>query len=458
MALVEISDVVRTPMNPTQFWGCHLDHPKAGSQNDVYHLDIIGWALGKESPVTAVRILHQDTIIRHANLGERRADVRNSFPDAQHNGPCGFRTAVSTLGLAPQFELKLQLVLANGAILPWAVIRGRQQSLRSNFEPRIQPLLLTTLGRTGSTWLTRLLGQHPRIVTYRPFQCEPRVASYWMDILKDLSEPSSYRLSVTPSDISTRYWWCGDRSNGSSPPIVNINMDAEMSQWLGSESIESLAAFCQGRIEAFYLKAAQIQNQAQPAYFAEKFLPNLATERIWQLYPKAREIILVRDFRDMVCSIFSFSAKLGFAAFGRHRAKSDEEYIHQLRDSASALLQAWLRRSDEAYLLRYEDLIRQPQETLHLVLNYLGIESDEATIQGMLDQALALTPDLQEGHKTSGGSEESIGRWRRDLHPDLRVACEEAFGDALAQFGYSCDAPHLRPVVASSPAKQPSTN
>jgi hypothetical protein len=37
---------------------------------------------------------------------------------------------------------------------------------------------------------------------------------------------------------------------------------------------------------------------------------------------------------------------------------------------------------------------------------------------------------------TSPGGEESVGRWRSDLPPALGKAAEEAFGEALAVFGY----------------------
>jgi hypothetical protein len=45
---------------------------------------------------------------------------------------------------------------------------------------------------------------------------------------------------------------------------------------------------------------------------------------------------------------------------------------------------------------------------------------------------------------TSETPEGSIGRWRRDLEPELAEACEEAFGGALEAFGYE----HARRVEA----------
>jgi len=40
-------------------------------------------------------------------------------------------------------------------------------------------------------------------------------------------------------------------------------------------------------------------------------------------------------------------------------------------------------------------------------------------------------------HRTAGqGAAESVGRWQRDLEPQLQAVCDEAFSEALAEFGY----------------------
>ncbi len=50
---------------------------------------------------------------------------------------------------------------------------------------------------------------------------------------------------------------------------------------------------------------------------------------IREVYPRAQEVILVRDFRDMVASILAYNAKRGYTAFGREHVDNDEEYIYE---------------------------------------------------------------------------------------------------------------------------------
>jgi hypothetical protein len=279
----------------------------------------------------------------------------------------------------------------------------------------------------------RLLGQHPEIVAYRPFEFEPRVSTYWMHILRTLSEPVSYLQPIAGFSKREDYWWIG---NDSTLEVAKF-IDSEVQQWLGQNNIETLLAFCQNRIEAFYDHVAKIQNQIAPVYFAEKYLPDhFVLSAIWELYPQAHEVFLVRDFRDVVCSILAFNAQRGYAAFGRELATNDEQYVRQLRGSAVRLLKSWKRRSHKAHLLRYEDLILRPIETLTSLLEYLNLEPTPLVVERMIQRASEETSGMRQ-HRTSPDPEKSIGRWRRDLDPSLQAVCQEAFGDVLQEFGYT---------------------
>jgi hypothetical protein len=42
-------------------------------------------------------------------------------------------------------------------------------------------------------------------------------------------------------------------------------------------------------------------------------------------------------------------------------------------------------------------------------------------------------------HQTSASAEESIGRWQRDLSDSVQEACQDAFGELLAELGYGTE-------------------
>jgi len=257
-----------------------------------------------------------------------------------------------------------------------------------------------------------------------------------MQLLKAVSEPASY-LQTLNTNLSDEHWWLGHESHLSD---LAIPADPEVHQWLGRDCIESLTAFCQNRIEEFYEQIAVMQSQTDAAYFAEKYgsegFFKSIRRMIQELYPHSREILLVRDFRDIVCSILAYNAKQRFVAFGRENVSSDEEFIERIRLHALGLLRNYESRSSQVHLLRYEDLILRPIETLDVLLNYLGLAPTPATVEGMIERASEETLLMRE-HRTSPDPEKSIGRWWRDLDPSLQAVCQEAFGDVLQGFGYT---------------------
>ena len=149
----------------------------------------------------------------------------------------------------------------------------------------------------------------------------------------------AYLAPFDPSDLDTPRWWLdGGRDLG----------DEELERWLGSEAIDSLCGLCQGQIEAFYRHLA---GTGAPRYFVEKYLPHqVVPDLLAELYPGAREVILVRDFRDMLCSVIAFNRKRGWDAFGRSEGGDDAEYVRTtLRQSGAAArqtaAQGWWRHA-----------------------------------------------------------------------------------------------------------------
>jgi hypothetical protein len=434
---VEIKDVSAIPSDLSALlWGCYIDLPVPQSQTEVYALNVEGWVLGRSSPAVAVELMNEKKVLCRVPVDVQRPDIAAQYPAIPEAESSGFRATVNTLGLTPEFELITIAVLQDGNRIPISVIKARRRSLRSDFQPKLQPIMVTTLGRTGSTWLMRLLGQHPQILAYRPFEYEPRVGGYWMQVLKAVSEPTSY-LQTLNTPFSDEHWWLGHESHLSE---LTIPADSEVHQWLGRDSIEALSAFCQNRIEDFYEQIAAIQGQSDATYFAEKYgaegFFTSIRRMIRELYPQSREILLVRDFRDMVCSILAYNAKQKFVSFGRENVSSDEEFIGRIRMHALTLLRNYESRSSQVHLLRYEDLILRPIETLGALLDHLSLAATPATVQGMIERASEESLLMRE-HRTSADPKRSIGRWRHDLDPSLQIICQEAFGDVLEGFGYT---------------------
>ena len=431
MALVEIEDIELGAPQRGKIQAFALDAPRIGYRN-VYDIEFAGWVLGAGQPVQEIEIHHGGAIMRKAPLDQQRADVSRNHPDSPGSETCGFRTSVSVIGLEPEDKIQVRAVLADGTRSRLGSISVRHEPVQSGFEPRLQPLMLTTMGRAGTTWTMRLLSEHPEIVVHRWHPYELRTARYWWHMLKTLAQPRDPYHSAQADFFQNNKQWVGHNPFYPEPIAVTPGLG----EWMGREYIEDLARFCQRSAEETYLRIAAGQGQSNVKFMAEKHRADNLPWLVWELYPNAKEIFLVRDFRDVYSSMLAFNQKFGRRAFGPAHIKTDEDFAKYLRTSTIRnLSQSWPKRQDRAHLLRYEDLITKPQETLRGVLTYLELDASDETVNGMIDRASVENPEMTR-HLTSSDVSTSLGRWKTSLSPELQSVANSAFGDVLQQFGY----------------------
>ena len=421
--LIEITDVAVEPAGALA--GAELDRPSTGDRLSIYALDVRGWAVGRGREVTGVELTADGAAMRTVPLDVERPHAAARFDVAP---AIGFRALVNALSLPRAFELEVVALTGDGRA-PLAVVRGRRASLPGRSDASLQPLIVTTLGRTGSMLLLRLLEAHPELLVIRPHRYEQRVAGYWAEVLLALTDPGSYMRQIEPSGSLDRpRWWLGDEE-----PTPGLDPDKDLQRWLGGEAVEAVAEFCANRIEALYGEAARAHGGA-PRYFAEKHTLRSAAVTT-ELFPGAREVFLVRDFRDMVASILTFNRKRGVRGFGEGTARDPRDYVERLGGWAHGLVRAFERRGDRAHVVRYEDLVREPAATLDALLGYLEADAAPARVEAMTAVLESEMPELAR-HATSPDAAASIGRWRTDLDAEVVQACERSFGAALEVFGY----------------------
>ena len=288
----------------------------------------------------------------------------------------------------------------------------------------MHPLLVTGPGRSGSTVFMQMLAGHPEIAAWPPFEQEPRVVSYWIEVLRALARPDSFMRQVTPGGTLNGDWWLGRRD-----PRPRGLGNPDVQAWLAGQAVEDLAAFAQERIELLYGRLAA----DGAVYFAEKLRNDIVSDLAWELYPGAREVVLVRDPRDVLCSVLAANVKRGEQPPPADvRRWIGEEFAGRI----AAVAGSWERRRDRAHLIRYEDLMLDPGPTLTGALEYLGLDAGQDAVRQMLAASERVLPGMSD-HRTTPDPAASIGRYVRDLDPVLLQECERLLGDAIAMFGYS---------------------
>jgi len=424
MAVVTITEVAEAPLDPA-LAGAAIEGPTPGEESDTFSFNVAGWAAPGGTEVVAFRILDGSRIVAEVPPNRPVADA----PD----GARGFEMLVRAIELAPSFGVEVLAVLADGRSCAIGSIRGSRQLLAVPREAGLNPAMITTIGRSGSKWLARLMSCHPEVLAFQPLVFEPRVATYWITVLRELSAPKSYLRQIHTERWDEPRWWLGDGAVALPAPV-----ELEMAQWLGTDSVRQLGAICQERIEAYYQVVARRSGKQEGVrFFAEKFLLDpVLLDLTTEVFPNAREVILVRDFRDRLSSVFAWNEKRGDHGFGHDAEMSKAEYlVERVRGDAEQLIDRWRRRGDAALLIRYEDLITEPQATVARLFEYLGVAAGEPAVRQVLE--LANQPsELLDTHRTVSDPLQTIGRWRRDLPADLADECNQLLAPVLEAFGY----------------------
>jgi hypothetical protein len=142
--------------------------PAAGDQADVFSFNLRGWAVAPEGgEIAAFRALD----------GERvSAEVPASRPPgaaAEQEGAVGFEAMVRAIELAPSFEVEVVAVLGDGNVAPLATVAGSRERLAVPRVAELDPAMITTIGRSGSKWLARLLSCHRRCSPFSRWSSSP---------------------------------------------------------------------------------------------------------------------------------------------------------------------------------------------------------------------------------------------------------------------------------------------
>ena len=431
---VEISEI--TLSSDDLITAACIDRPQPGPV-DRYAFQVSGWVVSK-TPVVEVEFIHELSVIARCELDVSRPDVAS-----EHGGSSqvGFWKAIGTVGLAPAFTVEVEAVFHDGRRRRIAEIRGTQQ-LASAFTPSMQPIMVTSPGRSGSTMLMRMLAAHPDIVVHERFPYETFVFSYWMHFLQVLATPGDIRLVEsfqfwTDPERLPRFPYCFDPAVAHPTPAKAEGLDVGLryTDWYAPDQVDEFARVAQAAVESFYREYASGRKSTTPTFFAEKVV--LAGRYDWimrQLYPRGREIFLVRDPRDRLASVLAFNDRFATPGWDRDKVTTDEEYVDVVREEMLSLIQLWEFASHRGLLVRYEDFILSPTEQIRAMLDALELDSSADIVSSMTKAGNESTADAI-SHRTSPNVTSSIGRWKRDLEPRMQKICDEAFSGLLDRLG-----------------------
>lgn len=163
-----------------------------------------------------------------------------------------------------------------------------------------------------------------------------------------------------------------------------------------------------------------------------------------------RALYIVRDPRDMVLSYADFcgvsheDAVRQINAIGTTLTSEKTPLFHVI-SSWSHNVNSWAQNTEfRVGLVRYEDMVNEPEMAFTKVLEFLDWKIDperfqaalKATTFDALQKAESENGFREKGHGDKFFRKGKIGQWKTDLDPALVQKIEEAHGDTMRKFGY----------------------
>lgn len=268
-------------------------------------------------------------------------------------------------------------------------------------------------GRSGTTLLRMMLGAHSKLYS------GPELNAHTNTLFR-LSEyaylpKKSFRLFAPPT--ITRL------AQKFSMPEQNIRNLVNASSCLPDFMDRLLTSCAEREGKTYWLEKS-------PANV--KFLPF-----IFRNFPKAKFVHVIRDGRDTICSLRSYKS------FTYENGMRQKSVIQNSLGKATAfwhadVLSGLQFRGHPRYLeIRYEDLVRNPEQTLRDVCTFYGIPFEPALLKHHnKNKESGSDFIISSANAAEKPNTSRIGRWKKDLSSEDAKFVQRHAGELLSRLGY----------------------
>src|SRR4051794_36969936 len=311
--------------------------------------------------------------------------------------------------------------------------RPRSRVSSTSGKSWLQPLLVDYFTRDGSTLVMRLLSTSPQIAMGADYPFEEKYFAYlfrWAHLIEKTKWP---QRMWNPQRLASLLHE-GETPMMGAPPWKkrDLFMPAEGDEGFSDHVFNAAWKEFSRRATADTHKRLK-RPDAEVRYYAEK---HLSTWRVdLDRLPPVRVIALLRDPRDTYVSIMSFAEKREQTGqkrlMGRRPEESHDDWLQRHLDRQRDRLR-WLRKaidSGEMPVIRYEDLVLRLEDVAERLEGILGVELDPA--------AAVADRKMRSKHVSAPTPEESLGRWRREMDPELAKRFNDELGPELEALGFS---------------------
>lgn len=355
-----------------------------GYVDQVTHHTVTGWAFDDNAPETAVEIIISvnGSAVGGVLADQFREDLMTLGEGS--TGKYGFQFSFDP-SLSPFVENEVEVTFKQtAALLP----KGERSLRKLASTPRAQtpvPILITAMGRSGTSLLMNRLASHVDIVVAGEFPYEIKMLSYYSLAFRTLVSEGERDRSTDPDRMASE----AERFSIGFNPFNHPNHRSV----LGNQALHD--DFFLGTVPAIigegfkdiilrYYDLVRIRSgKLRTRYLAEKIHPDMTSRLVPRfLFGTVKEIVLIRDPRDLLCS------------FDSYWKFSGEEAIESIANTMNAMAAICQEQREDIIVVKFEDLVLRQPETLGSIAAFLELD-------GKLDGHISDDTNRFRGHGTA---------------------------------------------------------
>jgi hypothetical protein len=391
-----------------------------GHVDTASHVMIDGWAADDARPDVAVNV---DILLNNRHLVTVTADnlredlaALGEFGAGHH----GFRfTFAAPLSAATTHRISVRYA-DNGTLLPAGerVLRAPGEGATGSGSA-LTPILVNVTARSGTTLLMAVLAHAPEIIVAELVPFETRLLSYYANAHNVLTHGADMVRSTHSDDLEGDGFHIGfnpyngpDRDSAFLVPAIARDYTEHYVPSRLDESFHDV-------ITEYYCRLARDRGKPKARFFAEKNnnWQNLVRSFTRRAFGAVREIVTIRDPRDVLCSQMSF-----------FKIEAERSFS-ELNSALEHILDMHAEGSRDIYFNVYEQLLRGDKACFVGLSEFLQTE-----IVQLKDEARR---DVFAKHGTSANADATVERWRTDLNQEWQDRCLQAWRPFLEKFGYA---------------------
>lgn len=287
------------------------------------------------------------------------------------------------------------------------------------------PIFVVGSSRSGTTMMSRVLGNHPSVFTLRETHFFEQLWSS-AEEERHISEDEAISLAarllrvqrdgyLNPGDL--------DRFYGEAKGLVTS---------VGHEGFTSTGIF-----RTFLMLEANKNGKAIPC---DQTPHNVFYLReIFDLFPEARVINLIRDPRNVLLSQKRKWKRRFLGAKNIPRSEALRSWVNYHPITISKLWNGSVRAAERyandnrVYSLRFEDLVDDPEDAVRKVCEFAGLSFDTS----MLEVPQIGSSSGPDNPQRRGINRDKAGNWQRGGLSQTEVfLCQKLTGTSMRQHGY----------------------